>query len=71
MEAASRPLNQAGWTSRTIEIVVPPRKLTPGYAAAQNGGPGSGDPSVAFKDKDVLSQGQMLKLLNAMDQRGF
>ncbi len=71
VEAASRPLNQAGWASRSIEIVVPPRKLTPGYAAVQDGGPGSGDPSVAFKDKDVLSQDQSLKLLNAMDQRGF
>ncbi len=52
-------------------MLVPPRKLTPGYAAVQHGGPGSGDPSVAFKDQDVLSQGQTLKLLNAMDQRGF
>ncbi len=71
VEAASRPLNQAGWASRSIEIVVPPRKLTPGYAAVQRGGPGSEDPSVALKDRDVLSQDQALKLLNAMDQRGF
>ena len=52
-------------------MLVPPRKLTPGYAAVQDGGAGSGDPSVAFKDKDVLSQGQTLKLLNTIDQRGF
>ncbi len=52
-------------------MLAPPRKLTPGYAAAQNGGPGSGDPSAALKNKDVLSQGQTLQLLKAMDQRGF
>ncbi len=61
----------ADWASRSIEIVVPPRKLTPGYAAVQRGGAASGDASVAFKDKDVLSQGQTLQLLKAMDQRGF
>ncbi len=71
VEAASRPLNQAGWASRSVEIVVPPRKLTPGYAATQNRGPGSEDPSGALKDKDFLSQGQTLNLLNNMDQRGF
>ena len=71
VEAASWPLNQAGWASRSVEIVVPPRKLTPGYAATQNRGPGSEDPSGALKDKDFLSQGQTLNLLNKMDQRGF
>ncbi len=71
IEAASRPLNQAGWASRSIEIALPPKKRTPRYAAAQDEATQNGDPLVALKDKDVLTQGQTMRLLNEMDQRGF
>ena len=71
IEAASRPLNQASWASRSIEIMLPPKKRAPGYAAAQAETTQNGDPWVALKDKGILTQGQTTKLLNAMDQRGF
>ena len=70
VEAASRPLNKAGWASRSIEIVEPPTRRRPGYAAAQAAGAPSEDPFVALKNKDVLTEGQTLKLLNEMDRRG-
>ena len=71
IEAASQSLNRAGWASRSIEIVPPPKKRAPGYAAAQDEATQNGDPSVALEDKDVLTQGQAMRLMNETDQRGF
>ncbi len=72
IDAANRPLNRAGWASREIEIVMPPAKLTPGFAQKKSAsGPNpSGDSFVALKDKDVLTQGESLGLLKEMNQRG-
>ena len=72
VEAASRPLNKAGWADRQIEIVLPPAPLMPDFPATQrsSAGTGSTDPVSALKDKKVLTPAETRKLLGAMDQRG-
>jgi hypothetical protein len=72
IEAASRPLNKAGWADRQIEIVLPPAPLKPDFPTMQraSAGTGSSDTVSALKDKQVLTPAETRKILETMDQSG-